>query len=73
LVPLLLPDPDVPMRQPSQAAQSQFIIPTSAYNGSSIRSKRLYDMVRQIRQEKTGTAKQAGPLQMGKLYERIMK
>jgi len=36
-------------------------------------SRRLYDLVRQIRQEKTGTSKQAGPLPVGKILERTMR
>ena len=59
-------------------SDGEFVIPADVVSmmgdgSSNAGAKRLYDLVRQIRQDKTGTSKQAGPLQMGKLYERIMK
>jgi hypothetical protein len=39
---------------------------------SNAGARRLYDLVRQIREAKTGTARQAGPLPVGEILKRTM-
>jgi hypothetical protein len=59
-------------------SDGEFVIPADVVSmmgdgSSNAGAKRLYDMVRQVRQTKTGTTKQAGPLPTGKILERVMR
>lgn len=59
-------------------SDGEFVIPADVVSmmgdgSSNAGAKRLYDLVRQIRQDKTGTSRQAGPLQVGKILERTMR
>jgi hypothetical protein len=59
-------------------SDGEFVIPADVVSmmgdgSTNAGSKRLYDLVKQVRQHKTGTARQAGPLQVGKILERTMK
>ena len=59
-------------------SDGEFVIPADVVSmmgdgSTNAGSKRLYDMVRQVRQAKTGTSRQAGPLQVGKILERTMR
>jgi hypothetical protein len=59
-------------------SDGEFVIPADVVSmmgdgSSNAGAKRLYDMVRQVRQSKTGTTKQAGPLPTGKILERVMR
>jgi hypothetical protein len=65
-------------RRAAALSDGEFVIPSDVVSmmgdgSSNAGAKRLYDMVRQVRQEKTGTSKQAGPLPVGKILERTMK
>ena len=64
-------------RRAAALSDGEFVIPADVVSmmgdgSTNAGSKRLYDMVRQVRQEKTGTSRQAGPLQVGKILERTM-
>ena len=64
-------------RRAAALSDGEFVIPADVVSmmgdgSSNAGSKRLYDLVRQVRQEKTGTSRQAGPLQVGKILERTM-
>jgi hypothetical protein len=39
---------------------------------SNAGARRLYDLVKQVRDVKTGTSKQAGPLPVGEILKRSM-
>lgn len=59
-------------------SDGEFVIPADVVSmmgdgSTNAGSKRLYDLVRQVRQAKTGTSRQAGPLQVGKILERTMR
>ena len=65
-------------RRAAALSDGEFVIPADVVSmmgdgSSNAGSKRLYDLVRQVRQEKTGTSRQAGPLQVGKILERTMR
>jgi len=65
-------------RRAAALSDGEFVIPADVVSmmgdgSSNAGAKRLYDLVRQIRQDKTGTSKQAGPLQIGKILERTMR
>jgi len=65
-------------RRAAALSDGEFVIPADVVSmmgdgSTNAGSKRLYDMVRQVRQAKTGTSRQAGPLQVGKILERTMK
>jgi len=65
-------------RRAAALSDGEFVIPADVVSmmgdgSSNAGAKRLYDMVRQVRQVKTGTSKQAGPLPVGKILERTMK
>lgn len=64
-------------RRAAALSDGEFVIPADVVSmmgdgSSNAGAKRLYDMVRQVRQVKTGTSKQAGPLPVGKILERTM-
>ena len=65
-------------RRAAALSDGEFVIPADVVSmmgdgSTNAGSRRLYDLVRQIRQEKTGTSKQAGPLPVGKILERTMR
>lgn len=65
-------------RRAAALSDGEFVIPADVVSmmgdgSSNAGSKRLYDLVRQVRQAKTGTSRQAGPLQVGKILERTMR
>lgn len=65
-------------RRAAALSDGEFVIPADVVSmmgdgSTNAGSKRLYDLVRQVRQEKTGTSRQAGPLQVGKILERTMR
>lgn len=65
-------------RRAAALSDGEFVIPADVVSmmgdgSSNAGAKRLYDLVRQIRQDKTGTSRQAGPLQVGKILERTMR
>lgn len=65
-------------RRAAALSDGEFVIPADVVSmmgdgSSNAGSQRLYDLVKQIRQHKTGTARQAGPLPVGKILERTMK
>jgi hypothetical protein len=65
-------------RRAAALSDGEFVIPADVVSmmgdgSTNAGSKRLYDLVRQVRQAKTGTSRQAGPLQVGKILERTMK
>lgn len=65
-------------RRAAALSDGEFVIPADVVSmmgdgSTNAGSKRLYDLVRQVREAKTGTSRQAGPLQVGKILERTMK
>lgn len=65
-------------RRAAALSDGEFVIPADVVSmmgdgSTNAGSKRLYDLVKQVRQHKTGTTRQAGPLQVGKILERTMK
>lgn len=65
-------------RQAAALSDGEFVIPADVVSmmgdgSSNAGARRLYDLVKQIRQAKTGTDRQAGPLPTGKILERVMK
>lgn len=65
-------------RRAAALSDGEFVIPADVVSmmgdgSSNAGARRLYDLVRQIRQAKTGTTEQAGPLPTGKILERVMK
>jgi hypothetical protein len=65
-------------RRAAALSDGEFVIPADVVSmmgdgSTNAGSKRLYDLVRQVRQHKTGTSRQAGPLQVGKILERTMR
>jgi hypothetical protein len=65
-------------RRAAALSDGEFVIPADVVSmmgdgSTNAGSKRLYDLVRQVRQHKTGTTRQAGPLQVGKILERTMR
>lgn len=65
-------------RQAAALSDGEFVVPADVVSmmgdgSSNAGARRLYDLVKQIRQAKTGTDRQAGPLPTGKILERVMK
>lgn len=63
-------------RRAARLSDGEFVIPAdvvSMFGDGSTRagSERLYDIVRTVRKEKTGTTRQAGQLPVGRILERI--
>ncbi len=64
-------------REAARLSDGEFVIPADVVSmmgdGSSNEgSRRLYDFVRSIRQNKTGTSEQAGPLPVGDILRRVL-
>ena len=62
-------------RRAAALSDGEFVIPADVVSmmgdgSSNAGARRLYDLVRQIRNEKTGTTKQAGPLPVGEILKR---
>ena len=58
-------------------SDGEFVIPADVVSmmgdgSTNAGSKRLYDLVRQIRENKTGTSRQAGPLPIGDILKRSL-
>lgn len=65
-------------RRAAKLSDGEFVIPAdvvSMMGDGSTRagSQRLYDLVKNVRSEKTGTSQQAGPLPVGDILRRIFK
>jgi hypothetical protein len=65
-------------RRAAALSDGEFVIPADVVSmmgdgSSNAGSRRLYDMVRSIRDEKTGTTRQAGPIKVGDILKRIMQ
>lgn len=65
-------------RRAAALSDGEFVIPADVVSmmgdgSSNAGSRRLYDLVRNIRQEKTGNTRQAGPLRVGDILKRIMQ
>jgi len=65
-------------RRAAALSDGEFVIPADVVSmmgdgSSNAGARRLYDLVKQIREAKTGTSKQAGPLPVGKILERTMR
>jgi hypothetical protein len=65
-------------RRAAKLSDGEFVIPADVVSmmgdGSSrAGSQRLYDLVKNVRQDKTGTNKQAGPLEVGAILRRVFK
>jgi hypothetical protein len=57
-------------------SDGEFVIPSDVVSmmgdgSSNAGAKRLYDIVKQIRQNKTGTTQQAGPLPVGEILKKV--
>lgn len=64
-------------RRAAALSDGEFVIPADVVSmmgdgSSNAGARRLYDLVRQVRNEKTGTTKQAGPLPVGEILKRSM-
>ena len=64
-------------RQAAALSDGEFVIPADVVSmlgdgSTNAGSRRLYDMVRSIRDEKTGTQQQAGPIDFARLYQKVM-
>lgn len=62
-------------RRAAALSDGEFVIPADVVSmmgdgSSNAGARRLYDLVRQIRDAKTGTTKQAGPLPVGEILKR---
>jgi hypothetical protein len=62
-------------RRAAALSDGEFVIPADVVSmmgdgSSNAGARRLYDLVKQIRQEKTGTTRQAGPLPVGQILKR---
>jgi hypothetical protein len=65
-------------RRAAALSDGEFVFPADVVSmmgdgSSNAGARRLYDLVRQIRQNKTGTSEQAGPLPVGDLLKRVMR
>jgi len=65
-------------RRAANLSDGEFVVPADVVSmmgdgSSAAGSRRLYDMMKTIRQQKTGSATQAGPLQIGDTLRRIFK
>ena len=64
-------------RRAAALSDGEFVIPADVVSmmgdgSSNAGARRLYDLVRQVRDNKTGTTKQAGPLPVGEILKRSM-
>lgn len=64
-------------RRAAALSDGEFVIPADVVSmmgdgSSNAGARRLYDLVRQVRDAKTGTTKQAGPLPVGEILKRSM-
>jgi hypothetical protein len=64
-------------RRAAALSDGEFVMPADVVSmmgdgSSNAGARRLYDMVRQIRESKTGTSRQAGPLPVGEILKRTM-
>jgi len=64
-------------RRAAALSDGEFVIPADVVSmmgdgSSNAGARRLYDLVRQVRQEKTGTERQAGPLPVGEILKRSL-
>jgi hypothetical protein len=62
-------------RRAAALSDGEFVIPADVVSmmgdgSSNAGARRLYDLVKQIRQDKTGTSRQAGPLPVGEILKR---
>jgi hypothetical protein len=64
-------------RQAAALSDGEFVIPADVVSmmgdgSSNAGARRLYDLVRQVRDTKTGTTRQAGPLPVGEILKRSL-
>lgn len=64
-------------RRAAALSDGEFVMPADVVSmmgdgSSNAGARRLYDLVRQIREAKTGTSRQAGPLPVGEILKRTM-
>jgi hypothetical protein len=64
-------------RRAAALSDGEFVIPADVVSmmgdgSSNAGARRLYDLVRQVRDAKTGTTRQAGPLPVGEILKRSM-
>jgi hypothetical protein len=64
-------------RRAAALSDGEFVMPADVVSmmgdgSSNAGARRLYDLVRQIRESKTGTSRQAGPLPVGEILKRTM-
>jgi len=64
-------------RRAAALSDGEFVIPADVVSmmgdgSSNAGARRLYDLVRQVRDNKTGTTRQAGPLPVGEILKRSM-
>lgn len=64
-------------RQAAALSDGEFVIPADVVSmmgdgSSNAGARRLYDLVRQVRDNKTGTTRQAGPLPVGEILKRSL-
>jgi len=64
-------------RRAAALSDGEFVIPADVVSmmgdgSSNAGARRLYDLVRQVRDTKTGTTRQAGPLPVGEILKRSM-
>lgn len=64
-------------RQAAALSDGEFVIPADVVSmmgdgSSNAGARRLYDLVRQVRDSKTGTERQAGPLPVGEILKRTL-
>lgn len=64
-------------RRAAALSDGEFVVPADVVSmmgdgSSNAGARRLYDLVRQIRESKTGTSRQAGPLPVGEILKRTM-
>ena len=65
-------------RRAAALSDGEFVVPADVVSmmgdgSSNAGARRLYDLVRQIREAKTGTNKQAGPLPVGTILKRSLR
>lgn len=64
-------------RQAAALSDGEFVVPADVVSmlgdgSSNAGARRLYDLMRQIRDAKTGTERQAGPLPVGEILKRSL-
>lgn len=64
-------------RRAAALSDGEFVMPADVVSmmgdgSTNAGARRLYDLVRQIRESKTGTSRQAGPLPVGEILKRTM-